>query len=112
MTKTLYVGNLAPETTEDRLRDLFSAHGREVASVTLATYSKTGKSRGFGFVEMTSEEDAEATLAAMRGTSVDGRELKLGEATNVRKSERSPKRESDYGGGGGRFGGGGKRGRR
>ena len=110
MTKTLYVGNLAPTTTADQLRDLFSTGGREVQNVTLAKYSRTGKSRGFGFVEMASEEDAQASLASMQGTSLDGRELKLGEATNVRKSERSAKRESDFGGGGGRFGGG--RGRR
>jgi len=111
MTKTLYVGNLSPETTEQKLEDLFSGEGREVQKVTIATYTKTGKSRGFGFVELASDEQAEAALNTMKGTSLDGRELKLGEANNVRKSERKPQRESDFGGGGGRFGGG-KRGRR
>lgn len=112
MTKTLYVGNLAPETTEAKLQELFTTGGRDVQKVELATYKKNGKSRGFGFVELASEEEAQAALESLQGTSLDGRELKLGEATNVKKSERTPKRESDYGGGGGRFGGGGKRGRR
>ena len=52
MPKTLYVGNLAPETDETKLREHFSQNGREVANVTLSIYRKTGKSRGFGFVEM------------------------------------------------------------
>ena len=113
MTKTLYVGNLAPETTEDRLRDLFATDDREVISVKLAVYSKKGKSRGFGFVELGSEEDAAAALLALQGTNVDGREIKLGEAVREKRGAPTSRDDDDYGGG--RFGsggGGGRRGRR
>ncbi len=116
MTKTLYVGNLAPEISEDRLRELFAADGREVQAVKLKTYARTGKSRGFGFVEMASEEDAAAALLALNGTEVDGRELKVGEAKSVKQAARaSSSYEDDYGGGSGPYGsggGGGRRGRR
>ena len=107
MPKTLYVGNLAPETDETKLREHFSQNGREVANVTLSIYRKTGKSRGFGFVEMADEETAEAALSALAGSQLDGREIKVGEATGIKSSERPLARDPDIGG---RFGGrGGKR---
>ena len=114
MTKTLYVGNLSPDVSEDRLRELFSGDGREVESVKLATYARNGKSRGFGFVDMASEEQAAAALTALQGADVSGRELKIGEARRDKNAPPpSSSYEDDYGGGGGRFGsrGGSRRGR-
>ena len=115
MTKTLYVGNLGHEISADRLREVFGADGREVQDVKLATYSKSGKSRGFGFVEMASEEDAAAALLALHGANVDGRELKVGEALHEKRTAQAGSYDDDYGGGRGRFGSGGggsRRGRR
>ena len=117
MSKTLYVGNLPREATADRLRELFATDGREVKGVKLATNSKNGKSRGFGFVEMASEEDAAAALLALNGTDVEGRALKVGAAAREKgaTAAKSGGYEDDYGGGGGHFGsggGGGRRGRR
>ena len=94
MTKTLYVGNLPHEATADSLRELFATDGREVQCVKLATYSKTGKSRGFGFVEMTTEENAEAAMAALQGTVLEGREIKIGPAKD-RKSEHTRQYENE-----------------
>ena len=93
MTKTLYVGNLATETSEDRLREVFSADGRVVETVELATYAKKrrtlkpAKSRGFGFIQMGSEEEAAAALSALHGTEIDGRTIKVGEAIRERNPE-------------------------
>ena len=111
MTKTLYVGNLPREATADRLRELFATEGREVKGVKLATNSKNGKSRGFGFVEMASEEHADAAMLALQGTVVEGREIKIGQARD-KKVERSSPYEDDRSGGHSGFGGsGGRRGR-
>jgi len=116
MTKTLYVGNLAHKISEDRLRDLFAGDGRGVETVKLKIDGKTGKSRGFGFVEMASEEDAAAALLALNDTEVEGRVLKVGKAAREKgaTTAKSGGYEDDYGGGGGRFGssGGGGQGRR
>lgn len=106
MSKTLYIGNLPREATADTLRELFTAEGREVASVKLATYSKNGKSRGFGFVEMADDEQAAAALVAHQGTVLEGREMKIGEAKD-KKIERAV--SSGYEDEGGPRGGGGNR---
>lgn len=98
--KKLYVGNLSYETTEAHLKEAFSAFG-SVRSVTLIQDRETGRSKGFGFVEL---EDAEATAAIgkLNGTDLAGRKITVNEAR--------PKTEG--GGGGGRgFGGGGGGGR-
>ena len=79
MSKKIYVGNMSYSTTEDTLRDLFNAYG-EVESVSVITDKFTGRARGFGFVEMGSEEGAAAAIAALNGQKVDGRELKVNEA--------------------------------
>jgi RNA recognition motif-containing protein len=94
----LYVGNLSFNTTESALRELFSAHG-EVASATIVMDRDTGRSRGFGFVEMTSDDAARAAINAVNGQNVDGRPLVVNEA-----KPREPR--------GGGFGGGGGGGRR
>jgi RNA recognition motif-containing protein len=94
MGNRLYVGNLSFSATEQTLRDQFSAHG-DVVDVHLVTDRMTGQSRGFGFVTMGSQTQAEVAISAMNGVSLDGRNLKVNEA------------EDRPGGGGGRSGGGG-----
>ncbi|TFH04071.1 MAG: RNA-binding protein [Spirochaetales bacterium] len=76
MGNRIYVGNVSFNTTEDGLRDLFSAHG-EVVSVRMITDRDTGRFRGFSFVEMSSEAQAEAAIGALNGSEVDGRPLKV-----------------------------------
>ena len=98
--KNLYVGNLPHSTIEAELRNLFEAHGA-VEKVILVTDRDTGRSRGFGFVEMTNASEADKAIAALNGTDLGGRTLTVNEAKP--KSERSS--------GGRRFGGGGGRGR-
>jgi RNA recognition motif-containing protein len=78
VTKTLYVGNLPWSVTEDELAQEFSAHA-EVISARVITDRETGRSRGFGFVEVP-EEDAERVIAAMNGYLLGGRELTVNEA--------------------------------
>jgi len=95
--KNLYVGNLPHSTTEAELRNLFEAHGA-VEKITLVTDRDTGRSRGFGFVEMTNASEADKAIAALNGTDLGGRTLNINEAKP--KSDRP-------GGGGHRFGGGG-----
>ena len=79
MSKKIYVGNMSYSTTEETLRDLFAAYG-DVESVSVITDKFTGRARGFGFVEMGSEDAAQAAVAALNGQKVDGRELKVNEA--------------------------------
>jgi RNA recognition motif-containing protein len=67
------------DTTYEWLRQLFSAHG-EVTSVNVVTDRYTGPAKGFGLVEMTSEEEAKAAIAALKGREVDGRQLRVNEA--------------------------------
>lgn len=91
----IYVGNLAFEVTDDELRQLFAAYGDvETASVIKDRFS--GESRGFGFVEMPSREDAMAAIAALNGTDLHGRDITVNEAR--------PKAPKQGGGGGGRGG--------
>ena len=98
MGKRLYVGNLSFQTTEEALREAFSADGREVAEVKIMLERDTGRSRGFAFVEMETDEAAQSAIEAMDGAEVDGRPLRVNEA--------QPRQ--DFGGRGG--GGGGYRG--
>jgi cold-inducible RNA-binding protein len=97
--KNLFVGNLPFSSTEDALRTVFSQYG-EVQQVKIMTDRDTGKPRGFGFVEMTQDEDAAKAVAALNGKDFEGRALTVNEAR--------PKPERTGGGGGGyRPGGGG-----
>jgi len=75
MSKKLFVGNLSFNTTEDQLRELFAQHGT-VISAKLVMDRETGRSRGFGFVEM-SEADVAKAQAALNGQQVDGRRLRV-----------------------------------
>ena len=102
MTTRLYVGNLSWDTQEDDLIQAFEADGRSVSSATIMTDRDTGRSRGFAFVEMGSEEDAASAIKAMDGVDLDGRALRVNEA-----QERQERRGGGGGGGGGGRGGGG-----
>ena len=75
----IYVGNLSYETTEDDLRDAFSAHG-EVTSARVVIDRDTGRSKGFGFVEMPKGAEAEAAIQALNGKDFHGRDLTVNEA--------------------------------
>lgn len=94
----IYVGNLPWSTTDADLERLFSGIG-PVTSASVVTDRDTGRSRGFGFVEMANAEQANAAKEAMNGAELDGRTLKVDEA-----KERKPR----GGGGGGGYGGGGR----
>lgn len=95
--KNLYVGNLPHSTTEAELRNVFEPHGA-VEKVTLVTDRETGRSRGFGFVEMTNATEATNAIAALNGTDLGGRPLTINEARP--KADR-PKTGQRFGGGGG-----------
>ena len=108
--KNIFVGNLSFNTSEDELRQLFQPYG-QVDRVSIMTDRDTGRSRGFGFVEMASDEEGEKAIAGLNGSQVGGRTLNVNEAR--------PKTERGGGGGGGggrdrgdrggRGGGGGRR---
>lgn len=79
MAKKLFVGNLSYTADEDSLRELFATVG-EVQSVRIITDAVTGRSRGFGFVEMTSEEDAQKAIASLNGTTFMDKSIVVNEA--------------------------------
>ena len=89
----IYVGNLSYDATEDDLSGLFGAHG-QVESVTIIKDHYSGRSRGFGFVEMAEKSEGEAAIAALNGTEHRGRKLNVNEA---RAQTEAPRRD---GGGG------------
>jgi len=110
MSRKIYVGNLPWSTTSADLEALFSPHG-EVRSAEVISDRETGRSRGFGFVEMVTDEGLQAAISALNGHEMNGRPLTVNEAR-----ERTPRpggggggRSGGYGGGGGRggYGGGG-----
>jgi RNA recognition motif-containing protein len=75
----IYVGNLSWGTTEQELQEVFEAYG-DVSSVAIIKDRESGRSRGFGFVEMPSREEAEAAIEALDGSDLDGRALKVNQA--------------------------------
>lgn len=79
MSKTVFIGNLSRDITDRRLRDLFDEHG-DVVEVRVVTDYYTGIPRGFAFVDMATEEAAEAAISELNGESVDGRQLRVAEA--------------------------------
>jgi RNA recognition motif-containing protein len=100
MGAKLYVGNLNFKTTEDSLRAAFESGGRTVKSVLMPSDRETGRPRGFAFVEMGTDAEAQAAIQDMDGVELDGRPLRVNEAQE---------RQGGGGGGGGggrRFGGG------
>jgi RNA recognition motif-containing protein len=96
MGKKLYVGNMSYDVDSSALEQLFAAHGT-VQSAQVITDRDTGRSKGFGFVEMSSDAEAQAAIAAVNGQEHDGRALTVNEA----------KPKESRGGGGGGYGGGG-----
>lgn len=103
MSKKLFVGNLPFTTTEDELHSLFTNHGK-VASTSLILDKMTGRSRGFGFVEMEDDTAAEAAIAELNNSEMSGRKIVVNEARPMK-----PKKDFGRNGGGGRnrHGGGG-----
>ena len=106
MATKLYVGNLSFETTESSLRQMFEPCG-SVTSCNLIMDKFTGKSRGFAFVQMGTQEEANKAVTDFNGKEIDGRALTVNEA---RPREERPR--GDFGGGGGGFGGGDRGGRK
>ena len=102
MGKKLYVGNLSYAVTDSSLEQMFAPHGT-VQSAQVIMDRDTGRSKGFGFVEMNSDQEAQAAIAALNGKEIEGRTLTVNEA---RPKEPGGKR-GGFGGGGG---GGGRRG--
>ena len=98
MATKLYVGNLSYQTTDQQLHDLFSEAGN-VSSAQVVTDRYTGQARGFGFVEMATEDEAQQAIAAINGRNVDGRALVVNESR--------PREGGGSGGGGSRGGSGG-----
>ncbi len=88
MVKRLYVGNLSYSTTESALRDLFTPSG-EVTSVSIVTDRDSGRSKGFGFVEMSTEEGAQKAMADLNGRTLDGRQITVAEARPMQSRESS-----------------------
>ena len=99
MGKKLYVGNLSYDVSSSDLQGLLSPHG-EVLSAEVIMDRDTGRSKGFGFVEMGSDEEAQTAITALDGTDHSGRALKVNEA--------KPRESRSGGGGGGGYGGGGR----
>jgi cold-inducible RNA-binding protein len=106
MGKKLYIGNLTHGVTDSTLQQLFEPHGT-VQSAQVIMDRDTGRSKGFGFVEMGSEAEAQAAIAALNGKEVDGRSLTVNEA---RPRPEGGGRGGSGGGGRGGYGGGGGRG--
>ena len=112
MNKNLYVGNLSQKVTDDDLRKNFSEAGA-VVSASVIKDKFSGVSRGFGFVEMETEEGAQEAIKKFNGGDLDGKTITVNEARPKTESG-GPRRDQDRGGGsfrGGRGGGGGGRGR-
>jgi cold-inducible RNA-binding protein len=97
VAKKMYVGNLSYSANEDELRTIFEEHGT-VVSAQVIMDRETGRSKGFAFVEMSSDQEAQAAISALDGKEIGGRVLKVNEA----------RPREDRGGGGGGGGGGGR----
>lgn len=103
MAAKLYVGGIPYTSTNDGLRDAFAQAGA-VVSATIIMDKMTGRSKGFGFVEMTNDEDAKKAIELWNGKDFEGRTLTVNEARPL--EPRAPRREYGGGGGGNSYGGG------
>ncbi len=106
MAKKLYVGSLSYSTTDDGLKNFFAGAG-QVDSATVIMDKRTGRSKGFGFVEMSSDEEADKAIEQFNGKELDGRKLIVNEARPM--TDHPPRREGGFrrgGFGGGNSGGG------
>lgn len=104
----IYVGNLSYDITEDELRAAFTEFG-QVESASIITDKYSGQSKGFGFIEMPSKEEAQSAIDSLNGKELNGREIVVNEA-RPRSEDRGGGRGGSRGGGGGRGGGRGGRG--
>ncbi len=106
MSKRLYVGNLPFSTNAEKLKELFSAYG-QIEEATVVAFKDTGRSKGFGFVTLADDAQAEKALQEMNGKDVEGRQIKVNEAAPF-DPDKPRERRGGFGGGrgGGRFGGG------
>ncbi|MEE8237726.1 MAG: RNA-binding protein [Gammaproteobacteria bacterium] len=100
MGRKLYVGNLPYSATEADLTDKFAASGT-VESAKLITDRDTGRSKGFGFIEMGTDAEAQAAIESLNGTDYDGRPMKVNEAKPQQKRSGGGRDGGGYGGGGG-----------
>jgi RNA recognition motif-containing protein len=111
MAKKLYVGNLSYSMTEDDMRETFGKIG-EVLSAKIISDSETGRSKGFGFVEMANDEDGDKAISSLNGSSLLDRTITVSEARPQKERSKSGfgggggRGRSGSGGGGGGFGGG------
>ena len=108
MGNKLYVGGLPFAVTDGQLEEIFKEHGT-VESARVISDKFTGRSRGFGFVEMSSDEEAKKAIDALNGTQLEGRELTVNEARPQESRSGGGGRDRDRGRGGGGGGGGGRR---
>lgn len=106
MAKKLYIGNLSYDTTDESLRDSFSKAGT-VESATVMKDKMSGRSRGFGFVEMATDEEAQKAVEVLNGQEIDGRKVVVNEARPM--TDRPPRRPGGGGFNRGRGGFGGQR---
>src|SRR5258708_15180620 len=109
--KNIYVGNLSYAATENSVRGLFEGFG-QVTTVKIVTDKFTGSSRGFGFVEMTNDDEAQRAIAELNGKDFEGRKIVVNESRpreTTGRDNRAPRREGGYSNGGGRDGGNGGR---
>lgn len=88
----IFVGNLSYSTTDDGLRALFEQHG-QVSSAKVIGSRQTGRSRGFGFVEMPNDDEGRAAMEALEGTEFEGRPLKVSQANSQGGGERPPRED-------------------
>ena len=95
MSKKLYVGNLSFNTTEEALNELFAAKG-QVTSAKLIMDRDSGRSKGFGFVEMADDSEAQAAIDALNNTEADGRKIVVNEARPMEKREGGFKRNKSW----------------
>ena len=110
MSNKLFVGNLSFNTTENDLNDAFAAHGT-VTETNLMMDRETGRPRGFGFITMSSAEEAQKAIEAMNGKEIDGRALTVNVAKPREERSGGGGGRREYGGSGGSGGGGGGRSR-
>lgn len=104
MAKKLYVGGLSYDTTEGTLKEIFSEAGT-VESATIIMDRMSGRSKGFGFVEMSSDEEAQKAVETLNGKEIDGRSVTVNEARPQESRPRGGGFDRDRGGRGGGFGG-------
>jgi RNA recognition motif-containing protein len=104
MSKKLFVGSLSWDTNDEGLRTAFSAHG-EISEAVVITDRDTGRSRGFGFVTFDDDEAADKAVAALNGTELDGRTIRVDVAQAKQRSGGGGGRDGGGGGGGGGYGG-------